>query len=60
MKIYLVKMNTVVVQDDPTDNSEEEVTVYVTTELDKAEEIVDTYGVKVFLWIEEYETDTVY
>lgn len=60
MNIYLVKMNTVVVQDDPTDNYEKEVTVYVTTELDKAEEIVDTYGVNVFLWIEEYETDTVY
>jgi hypothetical protein len=31
--------------------------VYVTDSLEKAEEFYESYGVKVFLWIEEWKMD---
>ena len=43
--------------DEMTEDSEGQEVVYVTDDFDKAEEFYEKYGVKVFLWIEEWKMD---
>ena len=43
--------------DEMTEDSEGQEVVYVTDDFDKAEEFYEKYGVKGFLWIEEWKMD---